>query len=196
MLYISAIVFFFIIRCRFPRNKSIAEIIRKRYGNHVLKQTRKYEKIDYKVRKLTLDIEFLETCLANNVSPNFFKFRLASPRLRRSSTYKECQDKLLREEILLKQVNRDKLNVELLKVGNDINNVLSYFDWTHLVNLSSTCNINRINKVKCIQNLKLQELIGQNTKHNPNDVIRNYSSYELSDVEELLLIRTSLKSNN
>ena len=177
-VYISAIVFLFIIRSRFPRNKSIAEIIRKRYGNHVLKQTRKYEKIDYKVRKSMLDIEFLETCLANNVVPTFLKFRLASPRLRRSSTYKECQEKLLREEILLKQVNRDKLKVEQLKVGNDIKNVLSYFDWMHLVNLSSTCNINGINKVKGIQNLKLQELMGQNAKHNPNDVIRNYSTYE------------------
>ena len=60
--YIFGFVFLFIIRLRFPRSQSIADVIRKRYGDRVLKNVRKFERLDYHVRKCLLDIKFGDTC--------------------------------------------------------------------------------------------------------------------------------------
>ena len=45
------LVFLFIIRIRFPKGKSIADIIRSRYGETFVRKIRKLEKNDYKLRK-------------------------------------------------------------------------------------------------------------------------------------------------
>ena len=189
MLYIFAVVFLFIIRCRFPKSKSVAEIIRSRYGNHVLKITRKYERLDYKIRKVTLDITFLRTCVENDVIPTFLNFKVSSSRLRGSRVYMECQKKLLCDEIAFKVVHLEKLNRDFKQLGDDLKSVISYFDLTHVINLSTKCNISAIKKVEHIQNYKLLELIGEQLGHDPNDVIRNYSSYVLSEIEKNLLIK-------
>ena len=60
------IVFLFIISCRFPKLQSLSAIICFRYGIHVLKLIRKYEKHDYWLRKTHLDIAFLSSCLDND----------------------------------------------------------------------------------------------------------------------------------
>ena len=71
---VFGLVFLFIIRLRFPRSQSIADIIRKRYGNRALKNVRKFERLDYQVRKCQLDIEFWNTCHQYNFIPNFLPF--------------------------------------------------------------------------------------------------------------------------
>ena len=43
---VLALVFLFLLKLRFPANKSIAEIIRKRYGSQAVKWLRKFEKPD------------------------------------------------------------------------------------------------------------------------------------------------------
>ena len=63
MFYVFTLVFLFVIRCRFPKSKSLASIVRSFYGNHTLKIIRKYEKLDYRYRKLDLDVHFLDTCI-------------------------------------------------------------------------------------------------------------------------------------
>ena len=75
MLRVFAIVFLFIIRCRFPKSKSLTDVIRLHYGNHVLRIIRRYEKLDYRIRKLELDIQFLETCLNNDLCPTFVRYK-------------------------------------------------------------------------------------------------------------------------
>ena len=65
-------VLLFIIKCRFPSRKLLAEIIRHRYNEKVLSKVRKLEKLDFKLRKCKLnDIEFFETCLKNGLMPKF-----------------------------------------------------------------------------------------------------------------------------
>ena len=183
MVFVFAVVFLFIIRCRFPKKKSIAEIVRSRYGDAVLRDVRKFEKLDYKVRKCSLDIEFLETCVLNDVVPTFLRFRVSNPQLRHSHTYKECQRILLRQEIVIKTTLRLKLLKQLNDVCTINKSTISYFDWTHVSNLSIKCNSQAIEKVKRIQNLKLLELIGELLHHDPDDVIRNFSSHILTDAE-------------
>ena len=61
----------FVIQLRFPPTKSIASIIRERYGYAALKDIRRLEKINFKKRKIQLDINFLETCKDAEVIPHF-----------------------------------------------------------------------------------------------------------------------------
>ena len=56
---VTVLEFLFLARIRFPRNASIASIVRKRYSGEILKTIRKFEKVDYKLRKAKLDINFL-----------------------------------------------------------------------------------------------------------------------------------------
>ena len=56
------LLFLHIIRLHFLRSQSIADVIRKRYSDRVLKNVRKFEKLDYQVRKRQRNIEFLITC--------------------------------------------------------------------------------------------------------------------------------------
>ena len=96
---VGVLVFLFLATIQFPRNESIASIVRKRYSGDILKTIRKFEKVDYKLRKAKLDINFLIKCQRENVIPNFYKFRLANEDLRNSVTYIKCQQNLLQTEI-------------------------------------------------------------------------------------------------
>ena len=49
---IVAMVFIFISRLRFASSLSIVEVLRNRYGNGLVKDVKKLEKIDYKYNKL------------------------------------------------------------------------------------------------------------------------------------------------
>ena len=97
------LVFLFIIRLRFPRSQSIADVIRKRYGDRALRNVRKFQRLDYQVRKCQVDIEFLNTCYKHNDIPNFLQFRLTNKTLKDSLTYSICQQLLLSEEIRCKK---------------------------------------------------------------------------------------------
>ena len=61
-LPIKNLVFLFLERTQFPRNESIASIVWKRYRGEISKSFRKFEKMDYKLRKAKLDINFLIKC--------------------------------------------------------------------------------------------------------------------------------------
>ena len=103
MLKVISLVFLFMIQIRFPADKSTAYILRSRYVNTLVKEVRKFEKIDYKLRKCKLDVVFLETCLENKIIPKFLNFRVSNLHLKTSRAYYSCQMKLLREEISVKK---------------------------------------------------------------------------------------------
>ena len=60
---VFAYVLLFVIKCRFPTNKSVADIIRERYNAETLIKIRRLEKLDFKVRESELDVEFLQICI-------------------------------------------------------------------------------------------------------------------------------------
>ena len=62
-----SLVFIFLTRLRFPSKLSIAEVLRKRYGDRILKLVRKFEKTDIKHKKPFLDLQFLKICEHHNV---------------------------------------------------------------------------------------------------------------------------------
>ena len=60
-------MFIFLTRLRFPYKLSIDEVLRKRYGDRILKLVRKFEKTDMKDKKALLDLQFLKICEDQNV---------------------------------------------------------------------------------------------------------------------------------
>ena len=61
LMKVFGLVLLFIIRLRFSRSQSIADVIRKRYGDQALKNVKKFKRLDYEVRKCQLDIHATST---------------------------------------------------------------------------------------------------------------------------------------
>ena len=81
---VATLVFLFLARIRFPKTESIPSIIRRRYGDKVLREVRQFEKFDYKLRKVQLDLHFLCKCKDSDVILKFLNFGLASKKLQDS----------------------------------------------------------------------------------------------------------------
>ena len=92
-------------RLRFPSEKSVGEVICKRYNYNIVKQIRKLERLDYKTRKNEVDLEFLKSCQHNQLTPIFLNFKVASSNLRYTKIYRQFQRQLLKQEI------KDKTNI-------------------------------------------------------------------------------------
>ena len=74
MIRVITLVFLYLVWCRFRVHLSIISVLRKWYGDTVVKQVRKFEKLDFKCKKALLDLQFLQICKSQNVIPNFLKF--------------------------------------------------------------------------------------------------------------------------
>ena len=101
-LRVAVLVFLFLARIRFPKNESISSIVRKRYSGEVLKVIRKFEKVDYKLRKAKLDISFLVKCQNEKVIPNFLKIRMANKNLQNSVSYKNVNEVSYKQKLIIK----------------------------------------------------------------------------------------------
>ena len=131
-MLVAVIAFLFLTKVRFPKSKSIAEVIRARYNENTVKRIWKLEKLDYRLRKAELDLEFLCKCNDNNVVPKFLNFRVANNHLRFFTTYKQCQSILLREE------NRHKKSTVLVRQNKftslkaSLQSELNLIDFAHI----------------------------------------------------------------
>ena len=134
---VAGIVFLFLIRLRFAHSKSLSRIIRRRYGDKIIKRLRKFEKIDYRLRKAELDLEFLVKCRDNIAIPKFSNFCLGYRSLKFSLTYAHCQSNLLLEEIRL-----NKSNVRVLKKEFD-NLCSSLQQQINLIDFARICSENQ-----------------------------------------------------
>ena len=94
-----SVVFLFIVRLTFPSDKSIANVIRSGYNGVIVKQIRRFEKLDFKIQKNEGDLDFLQPFQQNNLIPKFPHFKVASSSLCFSRTYKQCLRQLLKQEI-------------------------------------------------------------------------------------------------
>ena len=75
---VLVLVFLFLLKLRFPANKLVAEIICKRYGADAVKPLRKFEKVDFKTWKNEVDLEFLQMCRQEDLTPEFLNFKLVN----------------------------------------------------------------------------------------------------------------------
>ena len=107
-MYLKAvsIVFLFLVCLRFPKHLSTIKVLRKRYGDVIVRKVREFEKLDFKYRKVLLDIDFLNTSntrLKKNMA-KCVQFRVSNKDLRNSMVYRQCQIKLLKRYPTRKEI--------------------------------------------------------------------------------------------
>ena len=189
-LRIATLVFLFIARFRFPDSYSLIGILRKRYGRDLVKEVRTLEKLDFKHKKAILDLDFLISCRKNSVFPKFLLFKVYNKQLRASKAYISCQKRVLNQEINNKQKAAKSIQQKVTEVKNSLNCKMSYIDYVHVCNTFLVSNNKNISNVKETQDKKLYNLLLRNMGNNsdtcqdPDKVIFNFSSYNLSDHEK------------
>ena len=192
IIRVLSLVFLFIVRLRFRSGKSIASVIRSRYNNEIVKQIRGFEKLDFKIRKNEADLDFLQSCQQNNLIPKFLNFKVASSSLQFSRTYKQCQKQLLKQEIKEKVSIISEQKKEFTALKKLIEKKLSIIDFAHICcRLFLVGNDKKITKVKEAHCKKLKNLglVSPVRSRNPDKIIINHSSYQLSDIEKTVLAK-------
>ena len=180
-------IYMFLIRLRFPAGQSVANTIRNRYGGQTLSKIRKFEKLDFRCRKLKLDISFLEVCIEKGVVPNFVKFKTANRRLKESNSYDVCQKLLLCEELKIKNCKLEADSLSLTGIKQDICYDISPIDFLFITSLFLEKNVSNIREIEISQNIKLSKLLEECPKHETSDLIFNFSSHILTKPQESIL---------
>ena len=189
-IHVAVIVFIFLARVRFPKSKSIAEVIRCRYSENTVKRIRKLEKRDYRLRKADLDLQFLCKCDDNNVIPNFLDFRLANSHLKYPSTYRLCQSNLLREDIRQKKSTLRSSQKEFSSLKVSLQNEVNLIDFAQVSTLFFEINDKILKSKSSVQQKKFYKLLKESKIENDSEkVIFNFSKYALSDIEKQLLAK-------
>ena len=156
------VVVYFVIaiaRLRFPRNKSIATIIRCRYGTSTMKLIRKFERNDRKLRKAELDLSFLLKCKELSVIPKFLNFKVCKLQLRNSPSYETNQINFLNEEIKIKTNSIENLRKEEKILKDKLQSDLNCIDFAHVVSCFLQSNDKFISEHHKIQDKKLCTLL-------------------------------------
>ena len=141
----------------------------------IVKWLRKFEKLDFKIRKNEVDLHFLQSCHQEGLTHKFLNFKLANSSLKHSRTYKQCQLMLLKEEIKTKSsiISKQRKDFEIAR--NSIKQTVSLFDFTLVLFVSS--NDSTLVKIKQVNYKKLHALGKGNSigAHDPDKVMFNYS---------------------
>ena len=143
----------------FQSQSQIAEVIRSRYSENTVKRIWKLEKLDYRLCKTELDLQFLCKCDDNNVIPNFLNFRLANSHLKYSSAYKVCQLNLLREEIRQKKFTLRSLQKEFSSLEVSLQNELNLIDFAHVSTLFFGINDKILKSKSSVQQKKFRRYV-------------------------------------
>ena len=190
-IHVAVIVFLFLARVRFPKSKSIAEVIRSRYSENTVKRIRKLEKLDYRLRKTELDLQFLCKCDDNNVIPNFLNFRLENSHLKYSSTCRLCQLNLLREEIRQKKSTLRSLQKEFTSLKVSLQYEVNLIDFAHASTLFFGINDKILKSKSSVQQKKFYKFLQESKIENDLEkVIFNFPKYVLSDTVKKLLAKS------
>ena len=143
----------FLTKLRFPPGISIATVLKDRYKNNgSLAAFRKYQRIDLKLSKAKLDLSFLTKCKSHEVIPQFSNFKVTNQRLKSSAAYRQCQRKLLEEDIFNKQCRIRKLKIELSTVYGCLADLVSSLDLVHLKPCLNLKTLNSFNVMKIFKN--------------------------------------------
>ena len=150
---------------------------------------RQYQKLDYRMRKIDLDIEYLNTCQNKGLCLTFIQYKISSICLENSNAYRLSQRVFMQEELSFKNVEQEKIVLEMERIQSDLRMVINLIDWKHITRTFLESNIKTIKRMEGIQNYKSSDLMSKKLQHNLKKVIHNFSSYQLSDTEKLLLCK-------
>ena len=128
-----------------------------------------------------------------NMTIWFLKFKLANRQLLTSNAYNICQKKSLYQEISNNYKFVRNLNLELVHLKDSLRYDLNFIDFIHITTVFLAANNKIISKIWKVQNKKLGNLCSNNsyfesvTLHDPDKIMFNFSSYQLSEHEKSLL---------
>ena len=78
------------------------------------------------IEKLDLDIQFLDTCIQEELCLTFLQYKLSNKRLQTSDAYRRSQRSFLHEEITFTSVEKEKTRKMLSKLEVDLRSVMSF----------------------------------------------------------------------
>ena len=187
-MFVTALALLFLIRLRFPSDESIAATITRRYGRSTLQKYRSTERLDFKLHKAQLDLDFLKTCRTHNLTPKFLEFKAYNKDLPRSRLYRSCQNSFLNHEIKSKGRQVIKLEKERDKSFRELKDCVNFIDFNHFTCLIEKTNHNSLCNVRYTHRKKLQNLgfVDPDGIHS-SKIIFNYSSRTLTEVEKSVL---------
>ena len=145
-MFITTLVLLFLIRLRFPKGKSISEIISTRYGRPTLQRFRDAEKNCFRTNKLELDINFLNVCKDYEVIPKFIKFKVYNRSFQYTRTYRSWQFKLLDIEISSQKKKLRKCKADYETALQDLKSILSFIDFKCIFTLIISNVIRKLRK--------------------------------------------------
>ena len=147
-MWLGAVALFllFIQRIRFPPGKSIKDVIERRYNVSVLNTYRSLEKAQVKYKKRVADLDFLKTCSENELTPSFLNFKTYKPELKSSQIYRNTQKQFLQNEIREKEKETKQWDINRKRLQQDLRSSVSFFDYTHLANLSERASTDKVAK--------------------------------------------------
>ena len=70
-MFITAVCLLFLLKLKWPKNKSVYDLVYERYGHKTLKAVRDYEKELSRYNEISLDIGFLQKCKLFHIFPKF-----------------------------------------------------------------------------------------------------------------------------
>ena len=156
----------------------------------MVKEVRTLEKIDFKLKKAILDLDFLISCRKNSVFPKFLQFKVS---IKNNLELQRHTFLVKNQEVNNKQKVVKILHEKVIEVENSLNCKMSYIDYVHVCNTFLVSNNKNISKVKETQDKKLCNLLLKNvcknsdTCQDTDKVIFNFSSYNLNDHEKSVL---------
>ena len=158
----------------------------------MVKEVRTLEKIDFKLKKAILDLDFLISCRKNSVFPKFLQFKVS---IKNNLELQRHTFLVKNQEVNNKQKVVKILQEKVIEVENSLNCKMSYIDYVHVRNTFLVSNNKNISKVKETQDKKLCNLLLKNvcknsdTCQDTDKVIFNFSSYNLNDHEKSVLCK-------
>ena len=102
----------------------------------------------FRYQKVLLDLDFLDSCIRNDVAPKFVQFQVANKDLHNLSTYRQCQTKLFKQEISYKKRCAWLLKKDFLSARKDLMCKLKWTDFNHVCNLFLLCNDKALQKTE------------------------------------------------
>ena len=185
---IFQLLFILLIKLRFPTSIGFVDVLKQRYGPASLLLYRNLEKLDLKVKKIHLDLKFLQTCKRHGILPRFLFFKTYNHNVTFTPFYKSFQFKLLNFEIQQK-LKQAKLNKSKLDVAyNDFKSKVSRFDFIILYYRLCQSNDSNCLKKEKTHSKKLATLgISPEFKVDLSKVVTNLSKRNLSLDERTIL---------
>ena len=193
-MYVTCLCILFLIKLRWPANKSVYNVIYERYGADILKCVRIYEKDVNRYNKAGLDIKFLEKCCLYNITPKFTNLKLHNEKYQNTPQCKRFKKELVELEIKEHAARRTIFQQSFQKASEILRDHLTNIDYNHLTRVIETRARRSLEKTrrrheKKFRNLRISLGIPEISNPTSVNVVFNYSHRVLTEHEQSVLSR-------